>query len=51
MRSRSNYDRYFSLGGMGGWGGCRNITNIFSSFIWRDGAEKEITVEQKRQGT
>lgn len=30
MRSRSNYDRYLSLGAMEEGGCCRNITNMFS---------------------
>lgn len=47
MRSRSDYDRYLSLGGMGEGGCCRNITNMFSSFIWRDGAEKKSRLNRR----
>lgn len=46
MRSRSNYDRYFSLGEMRE-GVVAGITNIFSSFIWRDGAEKKSRLNRR----
>lgn len=47
MRSRSNYDRYLSLGGMGVQEYHEHVF-IFHLEGW---SRKEITVEQQRQGS
>lgn len=50
MRSRSNYDRYFSLGGRGK-GVVAGILRTCFHFHLEGWSRKEITVEQKRQGS
>lgn len=50
MRSRSNYDRYLSLGGMGE-GFVAGISRISFDFHLEGWSRKEITVERKRQGS
>lgn len=50
MRSRSNYDRYLSLGGMRG-GVVAGISRTCFHFHLEGWSGKEITVEQKRQGS
>lgn len=50
MRSRSNYDRYLSLGGMRE-GVVAGISRTCFHFHLEGWSRKEITVEQKRQGS